>query len=120
MKTFKVLLALMVVFVAGMTVGVVGTRVVTRAVIRRAITHPDVVRIRIEHQLTRKLDLDSAQRAQVGEILKDTQKQIRKLRLQVQPQFLLILTNSHDRISAVLTPEQREKFDELIRKGPLM
>ena len=119
MKTLKIVAGLLLVFTAGMVVGVVGTRIVIRRVIRQTIKNPGLVRDGIERNLTRKLKLNPTQHAQVEEILTDSQKQMRELRSQFQPQFLTILTNSHDKISAVLKPEQREKFEKLIHQGNL-
>jgi Spy/CpxP family protein refolding chaperone len=103
----------MLVFVAGVVVGVVGTRVVTRVVIRRAINHPELVRERIEHDLVRKLRLDADQQAKVHQVLLDSQKQLRELRLEFQPELASILSSASTNISSVLTPEQREKFEKL-------
>ncbi len=103
MKKLKPLLALALVFVAGMVVGVVGTRVVIRGFIRRAILHPELVRERIERDLVRRLKLDATQEMKVHEVLADSQKQLRDLRLEFQPQFIVIMSNSQERIAAVLT-----------------
>jgi hypothetical protein len=103
---------LLLMFGVGVIVGVVGTRIVVRGFIRRAIEHPELVREQIERDLVRRLKLDSEQRAKVHEALTDTQKQLRDLRLEFQPQFVAIMSDSQARIADVLTPEQREKFDK--------
>jgi hypothetical protein len=112
MKNLKPILALLLMFGVGVIVGVVGTRIVVRGFIRHAIEHPELVRERIERDLVRRLKLDSEQRAKVHEALTDTQKQLRDLRLEFQPQFVAIISDSQARIAAVLTPEQREKFEK--------
>ena len=113
MKKLKPLLALLLMFLAGLAVGVVGTRVATRSFIRRAIQNPDLVRNLIEIDLVRKLKLDAVQRIKVHEVLADSQRQLRELRLEFQPRFAPIMDEANDRISAVLTPEQLKKFEKL-------
>jgi len=113
MKTLKVLAALVLVFGAGLVVGVVATRVVTRIVIRRALTHPELVRNRIERELARKLKLDAGQEAKVHVVLVDSQRQLRELRMEFQPQLSLILSNASAGISDTLNPEQLGKFEKM-------
>jgi Spy/CpxP family protein refolding chaperone len=113
MKKLKVALVLLLVFGAGAVFGVVATRVVVRNIIRRAISQPDLVRERIQRELVRRLDLNPQQREQVGDVLADTQKQLRDLRRDFAPPFAAIMSGSQTRISAILTPAQREKFDRI-------
>ena len=58
------------------------------------------------------LGLDEAQKEQVGKILKETGSELRALREQVGPKFQAIEDGSRERIRAVLTEEQRRKWDE--------
>lgn len=62
------------------------------------------------------LGLDEAQRAQVHKILEETRNEFRELRAQTQPQFQAIEQKSRDKIHAVLTDEQRQKYDERRKK----
>ena len=117
MKKLKPLIALLLVFGAGLIVGVVGTRVVTRIVIRRALTHPEIVRNRIERELVRKLKLDATQEAKVHDILVDSQKQLRDLRQGIsaatcahpQPRLLRHLPGSHPRTTRTLREDKGRK-----------
>lgn len=113
MKKLKAIAALLLVFCAGLVVGVVATRVVTRVVIRAAISHPELVRERIERELVWKLRLDAEQRAKVHDVLVKSQRQLRDLRVEVQPELAGILSNASEQISETLTPEQRAKFEKL-------
>jgi hypothetical protein len=113
MKKWKPILALVLVFLAGLVMGVVSTRVVTRRVIRGAIEHPDRVREYIERDLVRKLKLDLDQQAKVHATLVDSQQQLETLRSDFEPRFVTIMSNAQAHISEVLTPEQKVKFDKL-------
>ena len=51
MKTLKPLVLLLLVFIAGIVVGVIGTRVVVQQVIRSVVANPDLIWRRIERVL---------------------------------------------------------------------
>jgi|SRR6266536_271832 len=120
MKNFKSWLLLLLVFFAGVSVGVVGTGAVVRQVVRRIASNPDLVRERIGRELERKLDLSAEQRTKVRQVLLKSHERIKSLRREFQPRFFAIVEQAEADISATLTPEQREKFQRLIKeKEPL-
>lgn len=106
MKIWKSILLLALVFFAGLAVGVVGTRIVVRHVVRQAIMHPERMQSLMERNLTRRLQLDSDQQVKVHAILTDTRGQLSNLRKQFQPQAAKVLHDADQKISALLTPEQ--------------
>ena len=113
MKYLKPIVLLLLVFLAGISVGVVGTRYEIRRSIRQAVRQPELVRLRIERDLTRDLNLDPAQQAKLDEILVNTQQQVATARQERQPRFRAILAETQKRISEILTPEQRQKFEKI-------
>jgi len=64
------------------------------------------------------LGLDQKQRDQVMKILEETQGQFRELRGKVDPQFKAIAEESRTKIRAVLTEEQRQKYDKFREEHP--
>ena len=112
MKNWKSLLLLVLVFFAGLAVGVVGTRVVVRHMVQNAITHPERVQTFMERNLTRKLRLDNEQQVKLHDILTDARGQLTSLRKEFQPQAAEVLTGTDKKISALLTPEQQERYDK--------
>ncbi|EEF59821.1 hypothetical protein [Pedosphaera parvula] len=110
MKNLKPTLVLILVFVAGVVVGSVVTRQLAIGIIRRAALNPELVRERWEKDLVRRLQLNPEQQKEVHVILGDTQIRLRELRRKNQPEFQEIMSNTQAKISATLTPEQREKF----------
>ncbi|MBV9464111.1 MAG: hypothetical protein JO317_07790, partial [Verrucomicrobiae bacterium] len=72
------------------------------------------VRLRIGNRLARQLNLNDGQRAQVDKILFQAHSEIKSLRAQSQPKFVAILDRTEKEIDAVLTPEQREKFEKVV------
>ena len=109
MNKFKPALVLLLVFVAGTVFGVVGTRMVVRSVIREVIKHPNLAQERIELNLVKRLKLNPEQKAKVHEVLVDSQKQIRPLRIE----SMNILSNAQVKISDILNEEQRRQFDKM-------
>ena len=67
-------------------------------------------------RLERKLKLDGRQVALVRPIVHETHEGIMALRRQLRPQIEAAIEKSQTRINAILTPEQREKFAQMIAK----
>jgi hypothetical protein len=119
MKNWKSFLLLVLVFLAGIAVGVVGTRTVARHLVRRAIAEPERLQNFVERDLAWKLRLDKAQRVQLHDILSGSRVQLRELRQQIQPQSALILSNANAQITAMLSPEQQARFEEFKKANAL-
>jgi len=110
MKNLKVWLVIALVFVAGFGSGVVTTRAVGRRIVFRLLNDPNAVRKVVAARLAHKLDLTHDQKAKVDEILLRTENDLKGLRQEVGPRFQSIMFAARDDISAVLTPEQQERF----------
>ena len=116
MKNWKSILLLVLVFFAGIAVGVVGTRVVVRRVIQQAIAHPERVQTWMEHRLTHRLQLDGDQQSKLHAILSDSHAQLTELRTKYRPEMIFVVSNANNQITAMLTPEQKKRFEELKKK----
>ena len=112
MKTFKSLLLVALVFLAGVVAGVVGMRIVVRQVMGEVIAHPEIVPPRVERNLAFRLRLDSGQRTKLHEIMSDTHEQLKDLRQEYRPKVVLVLSNANNQITALLTPEQLARFEK--------
>jgi Spy/CpxP family protein refolding chaperone len=113
MKTFRLLLLVGLVFLAGVAAGVVGTRIAVRHWVHSAILRPQMVQMDIERRLKWRLQLDANQQAQVHQILTDAHGQLRELRQEYRPQVAEVVSNADAKISALLTPAQRERFEKM-------
>ena len=60
------------------------------------------------------LGLTGEQRQQVTQILESARTEFRDLQAQIRPQFHAIQEGSRDRIRAILTEQQRQKYDEFL------
>jgi hypothetical protein len=110
MKSWKLWIAILLVFAAGFTSGSVTTRVVTGRVIARILNNPDRLRLLVERRLNKRLRLDLVQRHKIDAILGRTQDDLRTLRQQFAPPFRNIMSNTQFEIAATLTPEQQQRF----------
>lgn len=111
MKYLKPIIVLVLVFIAGISVGVVVTRSIIKRDIRKVILNPELVRLRVARELTRELALNPAQQTQLDQILARLQHEIAKARkernLRIRPFFV----EAQRRINEILTPGQQEKFE---------
>ncbi|HEU6447125.1 MAG TPA: hypothetical protein VFV23_01650 [Verrucomicrobiae bacterium] len=121
MKNFKSILLLILVFLAGIAVGIVGTRIVVRRMVEQAILQPGKVQSLAEARLTRKLNLNPQQREKLHGIFQDMHGELKGLRHEYEPQAIKILSRANDQINAMLTPEQQALYEQWKREDhPLL
>jgi Spy/CpxP family protein refolding chaperone len=115
----KAILMVALVFVLGIALGAAGVYVVTtrvhaarpQAAGREGRSPADVVA-----RLDRELDLTSDQEKQIEAILTDTQARYAEIHRQADPEYDQARQQGRDRIREVLTPEQKPKFDQFLRR----
>lgn len=66
--------------------------------------------------LERKLRLTPEQREEIGRIMADGQDRVRELRTQIEPGMRRELQQTREQIRTVLTREQREQFEQLMKR----
>jgi hypothetical protein len=66
--------------------------------------------------LSRQLRLTSEQRERIHQIMTDGQERMRELRASLEPQTRKLMLETRDQIHALLTPAQREQFDQLMKQ----
>jgi len=113
MKNWKSILLLALVFLAGLAVGVVGTRIAARRMMQQAIAHPERVQLFVERDLARKLQLDNDQQIKLHGILTETRGQLHELRQEYLPQATRTFRGADEKIAALLTPEQQTRYEKL-------
>ena len=67
-------------------------------------------------QLDAALHLTPEQREKIGKIIADGQERNRDLWKLVSPQFRSVMQDVRQHIRAVLTPEQKKQFEELMKQ----
>lgn len=115
----KAYLIVFVLFVLGIALGSVGTYLVT---MRVQAARPGAAAVRppgTGHALalfTRDLNLSSDQQTQIQAILGDMRMHYAELHEKLDPEYEQVRKQGRDRIRQSLTPEQRPKFEELLRQ----
>jgi len=67
-------------------------------------------------RLTRELSLSNEQREQLNVIITDVQGQYSAIRKTTEPQIDVARQKGRERIRAILTPEQKPKFEAFLQK----
>lgn len=81
-----------------------------------ALGTPSGMRLELLRRMQRELDLTAEQRERIDRILKESQDQIRKITAPVAPEIRQELQRTLESFRGVLTPEQRQRFEELIKQ----
>src|SRR5205085_7128081 len=77
------------------------------------------LRLEFLRRTQRELDLSMEQRERIDKILKDSQERSRKIMEPVTPELHAELQRTKEEFRQVLTPEQRIRFEELMKKQQL-
>ena len=102
--------ALLITFLVGIVVGVIGERVL---LIRRGgVPHYPPAEF-IVRRLDARLHLNGQQRAQITEIVQRHEDNVRTIWSGVRPAVRNEIENANSEIDRVLTPEQRATFDKM-------
>lgn len=112
----KAYLIVFILFILGIALGSVGTYLVTTRV---QAARPAAAGSRVPGHMamfTRDLNLSPDQQTQVQAVLNDTRAHYAELHQKLDPEYELVRKQSRDRIRQLLTPEQRPKFEELLRQ----
>ncbi len=68
--------------------------------------------------LERQLRLTPEQHDRIDKIMGEGQERVRELRTRIDPELRKELQQTREQIRAVLTPEQREQFEQLMKRSP--
>ena len=120
MNRWSVILAAALIFATGAATGVFSFRALVRANPPRDASLPPTVfdsRFNFLAKLKGDLALDEAQSARIDAILQDGRKKMHELWKVAEPPLREEMKGVRERIQAELTPVQREKFDEMMRKS---
>ena len=111
----KAALLVLIVFALGIGLGSVGTYVVTTRVL--AARPQQAVRNSGNHMamFTRDLNLNPDQQKQIQAILTETRARYAEIHNQADPEYEQARHAGREKIRQVLTPEQRPKFEDLLR-----
>ncbi len=114
----KAVLLVLLIFVLGIAIGALGMYAARGRVFG---AHPDSHgradgRARLEERLNRELSLTPEQRKQLDAILIDLQSRYDAIHKQYTPQIDEVRQHGRDQVRAILTPEQRAKYEDFLRR----
>ena len=112
----KAVLLVLAVFVLGIALGGVGIYLVTarvQAARAQATAHTPANTMAM---FTRDLNLTPEQQTQIQAIISDTRAHYAELHDKFDPEYERVRHEGRERIRAVLTAEQRPKFEDLLRQ----
>ena len=113
----KAVVLVLAVFVLGILLGALGTYMAGERVWARGEGHGGgKSRVRLQEQLTNELGLGAEQQQQLAAILAETKKRFEELYEPVRSQADLVRQQGRENIRAILTAEQRVKFEEILRR----
>jgi hypothetical protein len=126
-NTWKVILATMVIFGAGVVTGGLLVRQTQRARLHQPANPPAMLRqlplgtaggMRLEflRRLNRELELTQEQRERIDRILREGQERSRRLMEPVSPRLREEIQRTMEDFRAVLNRAQRERFEELLKQ----
>ena len=132
MNTWKAILATLVIFGAGLVTGALWTRSQGKETVRPptsgATARPNGARPRqglsLEHirkmelmmRVQKELNLTPEQRERIEKVISEGQEQIRDLWDPIAPEVRQVLQEVRENLCRELTPEQKGRFDELIKQ----
>ena len=115
MKKWKTIASIVLVFLLGALAGGLVTYEINLQKMERFVTgEPRSTREFIVHRLDRELHLDAAQREQLRAIVEETHLEMKAVRKQLRPQIEEILIRSQDKVRALLRPDQRQEYEQII------
>src|SRR5688572_9215048 len=115
---WKVILATLVIFIAGLVTGAIGVQRLLKPAgpqPRGEVVHPWMLRDGFRAELERRLQLSAEQSERIERITREGQERVREISSLVTPEIQAELKAVREEIRETLTPEQRVKFEEMLR-----
>jgi hypothetical protein len=117
MKKSRPIFGVVLVFFLGILCGSLATHLLYKYRMESIISGKGETREEVlVTRLSRELKLDDRQEEQVRSIIHETHEAIKGLRSQIRPQTEADIEKAQARINAILTPEQRVKYVQMIAK----
>ena len=117
MKRWQAFIALAFLFTLGVVAGGLGAHLYyARALDRPPPGPPPFFGRLMGPRLERHLDLTPEQRSELREILEESRREAEAMRRELAPRMREVMSRTEERIRAILTPDQVERFEQLQRR----
>jgi len=121
-KVWKIILATFVIFAAGAVTGALFTKSTrpapTVADQRDPLLFPYHVQDRFLGRMQSELDLSPEQRTRIDRIFGESRERMKIMFDLIGPELKAELRHVHERVRTELNPDQRDKFERLIKQRP--
>lgn len=117
MKIWKVILATIVIFAAGALAGGLLVKTLSPAPPPKAPVPPIISQQRFQEKLKRELQLNADQTNHVDKVFYESNARIKILWDLVGPEMQKERQEVYENIRGILTAEQREKFEQLLKQS---
>ena len=115
MKKWKAVTGVILIFILGAVAGGIADRMLCWHRVESIISGGPKARMELMvHKLSCELKLNAEQKAKLEAIAKETRMQVREVKKQIKPQVDAIIAVQADKVRAMLTPEQKEKFEKFL------
>jgi Spy/CpxP family protein refolding chaperone len=117
MKKWQIWTSMAILFLAGILIGFLGGGLATKRMVAKSLDADPGARERhITRWLTRKLDLTDEQQVEIRKIVRKSQAETRRIWAENLPRLRKLRASDTASIKKVLLPEQKEKYEKLIKK----
>jgi hypothetical protein len=99
------------IFVFGMILGAGGALILEKKIILHSLRHPEEFPGRMTEHMKEKFGLSDLQSSRILPILTERQRRLQELQKEVQPRFEAEFEAVQKEISAVLDPEQTQRYN---------
>lgn len=110
MKKWKAIIGVVLVFVLGAAAG----GLITLKMCRHGMWQRPSVEA-VVHKMDRKLGLDPQQKTQIEAVMRDARQEMQSVREEAKPRIDKIMADTEDKVRAILRPDQRSKYEEMLR-----
>ena len=109
------ILAVCALFISGVAIGALGMHLYYVQKLTSRWQHPAMVGRMMNERLARELDLSDEQQQEIQTILEGSRRRGAEMREYMRPRVEQLMRRTETAIEEVLTPEQREKFEQMRR-----
>ena len=111
-KTVKTTLVLFLIFICGIMIGVGGTLIMEKLLIKRVLENPAKARMMVVKRISRQCNLSASQRESIKSIIDDQAMEFAMLRNEIAPDIERVLESTHNNILDELDESQKIIFEK--------
>jgi len=115
MNKIKISVGILIVFVLGILIGVLGTKMILKQRIEK-FAKGDPPAVRILKKYSDRLDLNESQKKEIKKIILQTRDKLREHRKKFRPEFEKIMNENFAMMKEHLNTEQKEELEKMVQE----